>query len=100
MNDGDTLIAWVREAADELEKAHAYLDVYEVPRSIPGTDAECTLAARISLALERGATREDRCSYCGEEHEVTTVIITGGLPVKTCPQVPDSFGPIAMPGSL
>jgi hypothetical protein len=57
--DGDTLVAWVREAADELEKAHAILDVHGVPRGLPvemGGDGktECTLAARIALALHRG----------------------------------------------
>jgi hypothetical protein len=50
--DGDVFIAWVREAADELEKAHAILDEAGAPRSIPGSDTECTLAARIALALE------------------------------------------------
>lgn len=51
--DGDTLIAWLREGADELEKAHAFLDHLEVPRSIPGNGpTECTLAARIALLAE------------------------------------------------
>ena len=50
--DGDKLVAWLREGADELEKAHRTLDNYGVPRSRPGSDCECTLAARISLALE------------------------------------------------
>lgn len=54
--DGDTLVAWLREAADELEKAHAILDHYGVPRSVPGTEpAECTLAARIALLHSESA---------------------------------------------
>lgn len=52
MRDGDTLVAWVREAADEIEKAHAFLDDCGVPRSLPGTEVECTLAARIALLEE------------------------------------------------
>ena len=56
MSDGDKLVAWLREAADELENAHALLDAYKTPRKLPaglGGDGttECTLAARISLAL-------------------------------------------------
>lgn len=53
--DGDVLVAWVREAADELEKAHGILDAYSVPRAIGGDGVQCTLAARIALAL--GETR-------------------------------------------
>jgi hypothetical protein len=52
MRDGDKLIAWLREGADELEKAHAVLDLADVPRSLPGSDVECTLAARIALAVD------------------------------------------------
>lgn len=52
-NDAELLIAWVREAADELEKAHAYLDALDVPRGFPDSDADCTLAARISILAER-----------------------------------------------
>lgn len=48
-SDGDKLAAWLREGADEIDKAHAVLDVAGVPRSIPGSDVECTLAARIAL---------------------------------------------------
>jgi hypothetical protein len=55
--DGDKLVAWLREAADELEKAHAFLDHLGVPRSIPGNEpVECTLAARISLLADRTKT--------------------------------------------
>ena len=51
--DGDVLVAWLREAANELEKAHAVLDFLKVPRSLkPGSDVECTLAARIALLDE------------------------------------------------
>jgi hypothetical protein len=53
MRDGDKITAWLREAADELDKAHAILDAHDVPRSLPGTGVECTLAARIALALSR-----------------------------------------------
>jgi hypothetical protein len=51
--DGDKLAAWLREAADELDKAHALLDDLGVPRSTPGSDVECTLAARIALLADR-----------------------------------------------
>jgi hypothetical protein len=54
MRDGDKMAAWLREAADELDKAHAILDVEGVPRSLPSSEVECTLAARIALALEDG----------------------------------------------
>ncbi len=58
MNDGDKLVAWLREGADELEKAHRLLDAYSVPRCLPGTEVECTLAARIALAF--GFEKQDR----------------------------------------
>lgn len=48
--DAETLIDWLREGADELEKAHVILDQDEVPRSLPGSDVACTLAARIAMA--------------------------------------------------
>lgn len=52
LHDGDRMVAWVREAADELEKAHAFLDAHGVPRALNPDDAvECTLAARIALAF-------------------------------------------------
>lgn len=51
MNDAEKLVAWLREGADELEKAHAVLDDEGVPRSLPGSDVECTLAARIAFAF-------------------------------------------------
>lgn len=44
----DRLTAWMREAADEIEGAHAFLDAEDVPRINPGTDNEFTLAARIA----------------------------------------------------
>jgi hypothetical protein len=55
-HDGDKMSAWLREAADELDKAHAILDAYGVPRSLPRSlggdgETECTLAARIAVAL-------------------------------------------------
>jgi len=47
MADAETLVAWVREAADELEKAHAYLDdCTDVPRDRKGV--QMTLVARIA----------------------------------------------------
>jgi hypothetical protein len=51
MRDAEKLIAWLREAADELEKAHAYLDAINAPRRVPGSDVDCTLAARIALLV-------------------------------------------------
>jgi hypothetical protein len=47
VKDAEKLVAWVREAANELEKAHAFLDALGIPRGL--SDADCTLAARISL---------------------------------------------------
>lgn len=50
--DGDKLVAWLHEGANELAHAHQILDEANVPRALPGSeDVECTLAARISLAL-------------------------------------------------
>jgi hypothetical protein len=55
MGDAEQLIAYVREAANELEKAHEYLDMVGVPRSVPGNEpVECTLIVRISLLLREG----------------------------------------------
>jgi len=48
--DAERLVAWIREGADELEKAHAILDGAGIPRSTSAA-AECTLAARIALLL-------------------------------------------------
>lgn len=52
MRDGDKMASWLREAADELDKAHGLLDALNVPRGLPGSDVECTLAARIGMAHE------------------------------------------------
>lgn len=52
MTDAEKIVAWMREAANELEKAHKCLDVLRVPRSLPGSSHECTLAARIALLAE------------------------------------------------
>lgn len=52
MRDGETLVAWLREGADELEKAHRLLDDLLIPRSLPGTKVECTLTARIALLAQ------------------------------------------------
>ena len=55
MRDGDKLSAWLREAARELDTAHATLDNLGVPRSIPGSVVECSLAARITLLAREHA---------------------------------------------
>jgi hypothetical protein len=47
----DLLAAWVREAADELDKAHAILDEAGVPRAREEGIA-MTLAARIYTLIE------------------------------------------------
>lgn len=52
MSDAEKLITWLREAADELEKAHAYLDHLGVPRGMDDDGIDCTLAARIALLVE------------------------------------------------
>jgi predicted subunit of tRNA(5-methylaminomethyl-2-thiouridylate) methyltransferase len=41
VRDGDKLTAWLREAADEIDKAHAVLDQAKVPRSISDDGVEC-----------------------------------------------------------
>ena len=48
----EALITCLRQAADELERAHGLLDDCAVIRSAPGDDAECTLTRRIGLALK------------------------------------------------
>jgi hypothetical protein len=50
--DAEKLVAWVREAADELEKAHAILDEVGVPRVREESGNEMTLAARIYTLIE------------------------------------------------
>jgi protoheme ferro-lyase len=48
--DHEALVAWLREAADELENAHLGLDAHGVPQhAADGTPY--TLAARIALCL-------------------------------------------------
>lgn len=49
MKDAELLVAWVREAADELEKAHALLDDIRVPRGCGPENTPMTLAARIAV---------------------------------------------------
>jgi hypothetical protein len=58
--DAETLVAWLREAADELEKAHAYLDATGAPRRVPGSVNECTLVARVSLLLDERAEQAEK----------------------------------------
>ena len=48
MSDAAKLVAWLREAADELEKAHRYLDDIDVPRRLLSSEVELTLVARIA----------------------------------------------------
>jgi hypothetical protein len=55
-SDAETLVEWLREGAAELEKAHRVLDDHDVPRSLPESNVECTLAARIALALDEGTS--------------------------------------------
>ena len=54
--DGDTMSAWLRESARELDHAHALLDELGVGRKLtPESECECTLATRIAaLASARG----------------------------------------------
>lgn len=51
--NGDKMVAWLREAADEIEKAHALLDDLKVPRG-RSEGIEMTLAARISTLHDIG----------------------------------------------
>lgn len=46
--DAEKMIAWLREAADELEKAHKLLDDCGVPRVLRD-EVPMTLAARIAV---------------------------------------------------
>jgi hypothetical protein len=48
MTDGDKLAAWLREAAYEIQNAHAGLDNANIPRTAED-GASYTLAARIAL---------------------------------------------------
>jgi hypothetical protein len=50
--DAEQLVAWLREAANELEKAHAILDEAGVPRVRAETGNAMTLAARIHTLIE------------------------------------------------
>lgn len=50
LDDADKLIAWLREAAFELENAHRVLDGEDVPRR---GEVPYTLAARIALLADR-----------------------------------------------
>lgn len=68
MKDAEKLVAWLREGADELEKAHLILDDAGVPRKLVGNDpndpTECTLAARISMySIQKGPFHDDICDY-------------------------------------
>jgi hypothetical protein len=53
-DDAERLVAWLREAADELEKAHRILDEADVPRVREESGNPMTLAARIYTLMERG----------------------------------------------
>ena len=51
MKDHEKLIAWLREAADELEKTHRVLYEMNVPENAPdGTPY--SLAARVALLAD------------------------------------------------
>lgn len=50
-DDADELIAWVREAADELERAHRILDDAGAYRNAED-GIPLTLALRIAVALD------------------------------------------------
>ncbi len=51
--DSDKLVAWLREAADEIETAHAVLDHLDVPDGPSDDGTDGTLAARIVLLHEQ-----------------------------------------------
>lgn len=46
--DADTQVAWLRDGARDLEKAHAILDQLGVPRDNPESGNPFTLAARVA----------------------------------------------------
>jgi hypothetical protein len=50
--DAELLVAWVREAANELELAHGLLDEADVPRVRGESGNPMTLAARIYTLIE------------------------------------------------
>lgn len=56
MGDAEKLIAWLREAADELEVAHRVLDNAGVPRN---RENPMTLAARIYTLIEARNANHD-----------------------------------------
>lgn len=62
VRDAETLIAWLREAADELENAHAVLDLHDVPRDLTDDGVDCTLAARIAIAMTIPTQPQQRAS--------------------------------------
>lgn len=51
-HDSDKLTAWMREAADEIDKAHLILDSHDVPRSLTNDEVEMTLAARVDYVIK------------------------------------------------
>lgn len=51
MSDGEKLIAWLEEAADELRGAHVFLDYRGVPKAGPNGEG-VTLAWRIGWLAE------------------------------------------------
>lgn len=53
-DDAATLIAWTREAADELERAHYVLDILGAPRTLREEETQLSLAARIRYAFGLG----------------------------------------------
>jgi len=59
-DDAAMIVAYLREAADELEKAHLILDSAGYPRQNPESGVPFTLAARIHFALTNDPTGPKR----------------------------------------
>lgn len=63
-SDGSRLVAWLREAADELENAHAVLDGDDVPRINPSTGRAFTLVARVAFLSDLRYVAGQRSVEC------------------------------------
>lgn len=53
--DSDKLVAWLREAASEIETAHALLDHLDVPDGPADDGIDGSLAARILMLADSPA---------------------------------------------
>jgi hypothetical protein len=54
MDDGDKLVAWLIEGANEIQQAHRLLDDLGAPRTTPGdVEISYTLAARIARLADK-----------------------------------------------